>query len=320
VSLIQEIPVFSVDLDDHPFAASVTAETAPLVDSIETVGLLSPPWLRRKADGRWQVVAGRKRLRAAVSLGWETVTAHTLPAETPDSQCLLIALHDNALTRSFTPLEQAFYARKLLVFWEDAVVIKEFLPVLGLPPTVKYLERLLAAGSLEDSWQALLEQGRLALTAAARLAAWTPGDRQAALPFFQTLPFTQSKQEEFLEWLELLGRREGVAMSDILSRPELASCLEDPAHNPQEKAQQVRRQLKAWVFPRLSAAQAAFEQGLSRLGLKHHPRLRLAPPLAFEGPDFLLEIKFRDADELRRLLDELTRLARQEEFSILTSI
>jgi hypothetical protein len=108
-------------------------------------------------------------------------------------------------------------------------------------------------------------------------------------------------------------------LADILLRPELTACLADSL-NSQEKARQVRRRLKAWTFPRLSAAQQAFEQGLAGLGLAQHPRLRLAPPPAFEGPDFHLEIRFRDAGELRTLLEALSGLAQKEDFTALTSI
>jgi hypothetical protein len=59
---------------------------------------------------------------------------------------------------------------------------------------------------------------------------------------------------------------------------------------------------------------------LQRLGLRHHHRLRLQPPPALEGPDFHLEIRFHDAAELQRLLDELVRLVQEEEFTSLTRI
>lgn len=320
VSKLQEVTIIAVDLDDHAFVPAPGADLSPLLASLRSVGLLNPPWLREKPAGRWQAVAGLKRLRAAALLGWQSVPALTLPAATPDARCLEIALHDNALGRGFCPWEQAFYAVRLMHHWDEAQVVQRFLPLLGLPPSSKILARLLAAASLEEGWQRLLASGRLALTAGARLGTWAPEDRRAVLPFFQVLPFSQSMQEEFLGWLEVLARREGVAITDILSRPELASCLEDPALNPQEKAQRTRRQVRQWVFPRLSAAQSAFEQSLARVGLKQHLRLRLTPPPAFEGPDFHLEIKFRDADELRRLLDELTRISQDKDFFVLTSL
>jgi len=80
----------------------------------------------------------------------------------------------------------------------------------------------------------------------------------------------------------------------------------------------VRQQLYRWFYPRLSAAREAFEATLGNLGWKGTTRFRLHPPAAFEGPDFRLEIKFRDAQELQELLAEITRLTQQEDFTDLT--
>jgi hypothetical protein len=166
----------------------------------------------------------------------------------------------------------------------------------------------------------LAAQGRLALTPGAALARWTPEDRAAALPFLEQLWLSQSKQEQFVEQVSLLARREGVNPGAILARVELQQVLSEPSLSPSERAAQVRRLLGGWVYPRLTAARDAFQGALSRLGLVQHPRLHLKPPPAFEGPDFLLEIKFRDATELQRLLAEIARLAGEEEFAALTGL
>jgi hypothetical protein len=121
-----------------------------------------------------------------------------------------------------------------------------------------------------------------------------------------------------LEQVALLARREGLSPAAVLAREELRRVLADPHHTPQEKTAAVRRHLFAQVYPRLSAAREAFESALGRLGWQRHPRLRLQPPAAFEGPDYYLAIKFRDAPELRQLLAEIDRLTRQEEFEELT--
>jgi hypothetical protein len=145
-------------------------------------------------------------------------------------------------------------------------------------------------------------------------------DRTAALPYLSGLPFSQSKQEQFLEDVDLLARREGVTPRDILSRKELRQYLAEPALNPTERAEAVRRLLRGWVTPRLNAALAAFGEALGRLGLQGHPRIRLQPPPAFEGPDFRLEIKFQDAQELTELVEKIARLTGREEFSSLTRL
>ncbi|MEW6387851.1 MAG: ParB/RepB/Spo0J family partition protein [Thermodesulfobacteriota bacterium] len=317
-SRFQEISLTAVAWEDCSFRFSPPGDLTRLKESLQEVGLLAPPRLRRQNGERYQVITGWKRLWAAAQLDWDTVPALTLPGDTPEASCLLLIIHDNALSRGFNPLEQALLAPRLLAHWDRETVVRRFLPLLGVPPTAGHLERLLAAGALEAPWQTLLAQERLALSAAARLARWPEPEREASRPFFEQLPLSQSKQEEFLETIDLLARREGRTPARILSRPELQQYLTQADLTPQEKAGAVRRLLKGWLLPRLSAAEETFQAGLKRLGLKQHPRLRLTPPPAFEGQDFQVEIKFRDAAELRQLLTELARLAGEEEFSKLT--
>jgi|YelNatPaOPRAMG01_1025707.scaffolds.fasta_scaffold03594_2 ParB-like chromosome segregation protein Spo0J len=321
VPLIREIPLARVNLEAHPFTSVKNEEASRLQESLAAVGLLAFPRLQSRENGWWRVITGWKRLKAAALLGWRKVPAIILPPETPESHLLLLYLHDNAFTRAFNPLEQALLASRLLEHWDRKTLVAKGLPLLGLPPSPAHLDRLLAVTRLEPPWQELVARETLALSAAARLAAWDPAHRLAALPYLADLPFTQSKQEEFLANVEILARREGVSPAAILGKPELQQALRDPAgKNPQELAEMVRRWLNNWVSPRFQAARRKFAAGLDRLGLKHHPRLRLKEPPAFEGPDFELSLKFRDDRELRNLLQELGRLASLPEFEDLIDL
>lgn len=317
---LQEIPLSALDLEDRTFVFSPPGDLSSLKASLEEVGLLNPPWLRVVQKDSFQVVTGFKRVLALSQLGWRQVTARVLPEDTPEAQCLLIHLHDNAWNRNFNPREQALLATRFLKHWQRQTVIQKFLPSLGLAPSFAILERLQALASLEEPLQQLAARGRLALAAAALLAAWDPADREAVAPFLEQLPLSQSKQEEFLQGLDLLARREGVRPAVILSGEEFRRHLDEGRGTPQTRAVALRLQLQKLVTPRFSAAQEAFQAGLQRLGLRHHPRLRLQPPPALEGSDFHLEIKFYDAGELLKLLDDLTRLAREEEFDNLTRL
>jgi ParB/RepB/Spo0J family partition protein len=310
-----------------PLSQILPAETATvpdldrLVASLKEVGLLNPPWVRPQAGGPgFQVVTGARRLRAAAALGWEEVTARLLPAETPDFFCLLVHLMDNAFSREFDLREQADLAARLVGHGDRETAAARYLPYLGLPPSPAHLDRLLKAAGLEAPWQELAAQGRLALTAAARLADWEAADRAAARPFWEGLRLSQSKQEEFLDQVALLARRQGLSPARVLARDELSRALTEPDRTPQERTEAVRRQLYQWVYPRFSAARQAFDTALTRLGWKRSPRIRLNPPPAFEGPDFHIEIKFRDAPELQQLLDEITRLSRSAEFADLSRL
>ena len=314
----REIELAAVDLADRTLVISPAGDFSRLLAAVKEVGLLALPWLRQQEGGRWQVVAGLKRLKAAAHLGWKRLPARTLPADAPDSQCLLIGLYDNAFSRSFSLREQAAWAQRLLTHWDRPTVATRFLPLLGLPASPAHLERLLALATLEEPFQELAAGGRLALTAGASLSRWTPEDRAAALPFLTKLWLSQSKQEQFVEEVARLARREGVGIGALLARRELQESLLEGGLSLQERTERVRRTLEGWVSPRLSAAREAYQSALGSLGLARHPRVLLQPPPAFEGPDFHLEIKFRDGPELQELLKELARLTEEEEFAALT--
>lgn len=316
----QDIFLAQVHLEPHPFFPVPGENLSRLQESLGAVGLLCLPRVLAGKGGRWQVVTGWKRLLAAAGLGWEKIPAIVLSPGTPEAHQLLLYLHDNAFTRAFNPLEQARLAARLLAHWDRKTVVAKGLPLLGLPPAPVYLDRLLAVAGLEAPWQELVARERLALTTAARLAAWDPPDRLAALPFLAALPWSRSKQEEFVSAVEILARRGRVTPADIFLDTGLQQILKDPGFNPQERAAAVRRRLQEQVSPRFSAAKQAFQAGLDRLGLRHNPRLRLQEPAAFEGPDFELSLKFKDSREFRELLQELSRLAQLPDFEKLIDI
>jgi ParB family chromosome partitioning protein len=317
--LLQAVPLAQIDLDDVALEMAKGSDLNRVKVSLEEVGLLNPPWLKPQPGGkRFRVVTGTRRLKAAADLGWQEITARLLPERTADYYCLLVHLFDNAFTRGFNLWEQATLAVRLLDHGDRDTVATKYLPYLGLPPSRAHLERLLKAAILPPPWPQLAAQGRLALTAAAVLADWDQKDRAAAWSYLTELRLTQSKQEEFLEQIALLSRREGLTPAGILARADLRLALTDPDRTPHERTEAVRRYLHRWFYPRLSAAREAFETALGKLGWKRSPRIRLSPPAAFEGPDFHLEIKFRDAPELHQLLAEIGRLSRQKNFADLS--
>jgi ParB-like chromosome segregation protein Spo0J len=317
----QEVPLAQIDLGEAAREMTAAPARERLAASLREVGLINPPWLRRQPGGQvFQVVTGARRLMAAAHLGWQAITVRLVPQDTPDFYCLLVHVVDNAFTRGFDLREQADLAVRLLGHCDRETVAAKYLPYLGLPPSPAHLARLVKAAGLEAPWQEMMATGRLALTAAARLADWDPEAQAGAWPFLDGLRLSQSKQEEMLDQVAILARREGLSPAAVLARDELRGLLADPDRTPQERAAMVRRQMHRWVYPRFAAAREAFEAALARLGWKGLPRVRLHPPPAFEGPDFQLEIKFQDASELEHLLGEIGRLTRAADFDDLTRI
>ena len=181
---LQEVPLAQIDLPEAAAEMAAAPDLDRLAASLQEVGLINPPWLRPQPGGhRFRVVTGARRLQAAADLGWQEITVRLVPADTPDFYCLLVHLMDNAFTRGFNLREQAGLAVRLLSHCDRETVAARYLPYLGLPPSQAHLTRLIKTAGLEAPWQQLAASGRLALTAAARLADWDPEARAAAWPF-----------------------------------------------------------------------------------------------------------------------------------------
>lgn len=79
-------------------------EIDSLADSLQEHGLLQPVVVRR-VDERYQLVAGERRLRAAIKAGWADVPVQVIEAD--DRQTAELAIVENLQRKDLNPLEKA---------------------------------------------------------------------------------------------------------------------------------------------------------------------------------------------------------------------
>lgn len=111
----QRILPIRVDLiDPSPYQTRVDfdeEELRALAEDIGTKGLSQAVTLRRKHDGRYELVAGDRRWRAAQVAGMETVEARV--RELDDFTAHLIGVSENNQRANLSPWEKALEALKL---------------------------------------------------------------------------------------------------------------------------------------------------------------------------------------------------------------
>jgi len=76
-----------------------------LARSIEAKGILEPLLVRPTPDGRYRIIAGERRFRAAIEAGLTEVPC--LELDVPDNEVLEIALVENLHRRDLHPFEEA---------------------------------------------------------------------------------------------------------------------------------------------------------------------------------------------------------------------
>src|SRR5262245_15251423 len=110
--------LLEVDLDlidpnpDQPRSSVDQTRLEELAQSIRHNGLVQPILLRRIANGRFQIVAGERRWRAALLTG-----IHRIPAvirNIPDARRLELALVENIQRQELNPIEEATAYQRLV--------------------------------------------------------------------------------------------------------------------------------------------------------------------------------------------------------------
>lgn len=85
---------------------------AELAESIRSQGVMQPILVRPLAEGRYEIVAGERRWRAARMAGLDRVPA--LVRDVPDSHALAMGLIENIQREDLNPLEQAAGMKRLI--------------------------------------------------------------------------------------------------------------------------------------------------------------------------------------------------------------
>jgi ParB family chromosome partitioning protein len=85
---------------------------AELVASIKEIGILQPPVVRQTSPGRYELVMGERRFRAAKLAGLRSIPV--IIRQTPDSELLREALIENIHRSQLNPLEEAAAYTQLL--------------------------------------------------------------------------------------------------------------------------------------------------------------------------------------------------------------
>lgn len=104
---IYEIPLDEIDpFPKHPFKVNEDEDMRTLVDSIKEFGILTPATVRRKEDGRYEMLSGHRRKRACELAGLSSLRCEVVEL---DKDSAIIFMVDSNLQRTtILPSEKAF--------------------------------------------------------------------------------------------------------------------------------------------------------------------------------------------------------------------
>ncbi len=111
---VQEIEVALIDPNPFQPRSDYNPEALEeLKESIKEKGIIQPILVRPIGDGRYQVVAGERRLRAAIELGLKTVPIRVREVAS-NEEMLELALIENVQRENLNPIELARGYQRLI--------------------------------------------------------------------------------------------------------------------------------------------------------------------------------------------------------------
>ena len=106
LSKIYDIPLSEIDeFPDHPYQVRMDEDMTQLVESVKERGIITPVILRKKEDGRYEMVSGHRRMKACELAGLETVKADV--QNLTRDEAIVLMVESNLQRSTILPSEKA---------------------------------------------------------------------------------------------------------------------------------------------------------------------------------------------------------------------
>lgn len=104
---IYDIPLLEIDdFPGHPFQVRLDEDMDQLVESVKERGIITPITLRKKNDGRYEIVSGHRRRKACELAGLKTIPAEI--KELTRDEAIILMVESNLQRSVILPSEKAF--------------------------------------------------------------------------------------------------------------------------------------------------------------------------------------------------------------------
>ena len=193
---IYDIPLTEIDnFPDHPFQVRLDEDMDQLVESVKSRGVITPITLRRKEDGRYEIVSGHRRRKACELAGLETVPAEI--KELTRDEAIILMVESNLQRSVILPSEKAFSYKMRLEAMKrqgqrtdltsgpvgqksDAVNSRNELAE-SANDSARQIQRYIRLTELVPELLTMVDAGRIALRPAVELSYLTATEQQALL-------------------------------------------------------------------------------------------------------------------------------------------
>jgi ParB family chromosome partitioning protein len=308
---LQKVMLSKVDLADNTFHITTCTDLDKLVLSIQKLGLMHPPVLRYNPPG-YVIVCGFRRIAACLSLGWEKVPARILKENLGRFELAQLAIADNASQRSLNLLETSRAVKLLTDVCTDKKQLQEASRALGLPSIPSVTAKVEKLCRLPLKIQDGILADTLNMSMALELGRLDPEVGEGLVELFGQLKVGFNKQRELLLLLKEIAKREDITIPQLIAEKTLQKLLKNDELDRAVKRQKIRSFLRQRRFPSISRAEEKYAKLVKQLKLGNN--INLIPPKDFEGPTYMLTLRFDNHEALHNLKEKFEKIIHHPNF------
>lgn len=304
------IDVDKIELKDDRFRISYFLPHQGLIESIKTAGLINPPVLsyREKIP---VIISGWRRVFACRKLSFKSIPVF-ISEETDDLEAFKLTVYENLSIRKYSIVEKAEIVKKIKGFGAgEEEIVRKYLPLLDIPPLLKYLHPYLKIAEFELELKKLIHSRNTDFNVLKLMIEFSPPERMLLMPYI--LPLGKNKQRALVTTIYELSRKEEMSVADILSLPDVGKISEDEKLSSLQKAERLCSLLEAKRNPVLNSWNNAFDKVLK--GLNISSGIVVTPSAFYEKEDISLNFSFKNRKEFINKLSELQKIADKNGFS-----
>lgn len=236
-----------------------------LVESMSYSGMLNPVVLIESKNG-YRVVAGFRRMKAAIKLGLKEVQAYIVGSDASDEELLKLSILENQSTRALNLIEKAVLLSKLKdTGISQRKIVNIFMPLIKLSPSSKHMEEILILRDLPTQLVNYIVSKDISARKFRHLKDYSGSSLAFVVDFLDYLNPGANLFVEITKGLAEVSARDDKKLDDIIDSRGFSQLIADTAIEKSKKINEIREKVFDLRYPVLSSENLRIEQELGTI-------------------------------------------------------
>lgn len=281
-------------------------QSSPILQSVESilsVGILHSPLIKKREDGRYDIITGSRCLSVLQAHNYqENIKCRSLSEGLTNIQILTLLYREYTVIGPLSPIALAYFHQ----LCDDILSTDEktrLLTELNLNSKPHFANRILSLLKLNTVQQSGIMNGLISENIAQELLKFEEGDRTALYQLFSMLNIGTGKQKRMLMLIRDIAGRDGIAIKEFLEADDIQQIIKHREMNIPQKTQSLLHLLQTRHSPSLLAAEERFQSWQSQINLPDFCSLKHSQ--SFENDTVSVNITFKNQTQFETFWAEL---------------